>query len=287
MSKVRREPAKPSRRRKKVIDYDEYEEENVSASSVIFGAVILIAIIVAVSAWMGGSLNKVGSQLGNSMDGAARTLGLSVHNVTVLGLEQDPGLQAEIRAAAMIEPGENMFRANPELIRRRVEATRKVLNVRVHRLWPDQIVVIADAAEPVALYNDGTEWSVVDALGRHVPGAQIEDYAGLVQISGDGAPKAVPALIAAFRQSGELSPLLIQAQRIARRRWDVQLSSGVRISLPGDEHLSDAVARLSEMNGRTSLVRRPVEHIDLRAPGKVFLKPAQATSSVTQSSGAA
>lgn len=286
MSKVRRNSLS-SRSRKKAAEYDEYEEEEVNASSVIFGAVMLIAIIVAVSAWMGGSLNKVGSQFGNSMDSAARTLGLSVHNVTVLGLEQDPGLQAEIRAAAMIEPGENMFRANPELIRRRVEATRKVLNVRVHRLWPDQIVVIADAAEPVALYNDGTQWRVVDALGRHVPGAQIEDYADLVRISGDGAPEAVPDLIAAFKQNNELAPLLTEARRVASRRWDVKLSSGVLISLPGDEHLGAAIARLAGIDQRTALVRRPVEHIDLRAPGKVFLKPAAAPPSLNQSSGAA
>ncbi len=286
MSKVRR-TSSATRSRNKAAEYDEYDEEEVSASSVIFGAVMLIAIIVAVAAWMGGSLNKVGSQFGNSMDSTARALGLSVHNVTVLGLEQDPALQAEIRAAAMIEPGENMFRANPELIRRRVEATRKVLNVRVHRLWPDQIVVIADAAEPVALYNDGKEWSVVDSLGRHVPGAQIEDHADLVKISGDGAPQAVPALIAAFGQSDELTSLLTEAKRVASRRWDVQLSNGVRISLPGDEHLGAAIARLSEINRRTSLVRRPVEQIDLRAPGKVFLKPAVTSPALSQSSGAA
>lgn len=190
MPKITRNETVPKRRREPVTFVDEVTGEEVRVSSVLFGLVMLIAIVVALAAWMGGSMSQIENRFAGFMDDSARMAGVAVNEVAVLGLEQDPALQQEVRDAAMIEPGENMFRADPYIIRRRVESTHKVLNVRVHRLWPDQVVIIADAAEPVALWHDGTEWTVVDGLGRVIPDEHADDHPDLVRIAGHGAPEA-------------------------------------------------------------------------------------------------
>jgi|GEM_PF-1847128 len=115
--------------------------DQVKASSVLFGLVIITALIVASAAWMGGSLSAVGKKMSGAMDGMARSIGLSVERVEIEGVSGEH--ESLVRAAVMIEPGENMFRADPVKIAERVEATGAVTHVRVYRLWPDTILVVA------------------------------------------------------------------------------------------------------------------------------------------------
>jgi len=48
--------------------------DQVKASSVLFGLVIITALIVASAAWMGGSLSSIGKRMSGAMDGMARTV---------------------------------------------------------------------------------------------------------------------------------------------------------------------------------------------------------------------
>lgn len=275
MPKIERNQTVPSRRRPPATIIDEATGEEVRVSSVIFGVVMLVAILVATAAWMGGSLSQVGSRFGGFMDDSSRLVGVDVKEVTVFGLEDNPGLEEEIRAAAMIEPGENMFRADPHLIRSRVEGTHKVLNVRVHRLWPGNIVIFADAAEPVALWHDGRQWKVVDGMGRLLPGARAEDHPDLLRLAGAGAPEAAPQLTAALANAPDINRRVAVATRIGERRWDMRFINGVTVRLPEDTQLDSAIERLAKLQVRTALTQRPLEMIDLRSKGRVFLRLAE------------
>jgi cell division protein FtsQ len=274
MPKIERNQTVPSRgRRPAATIIDEESGEEVRVSSVVFGIVMLIAILVATAAWMGGSMSQIGARFGGFIDDSARMVGLDVRDVAVIGLETNPALSSEIRAAAMIEPGENMFRADPHLIRRRVMGTDKVLNVRVHRLWPGQVVILADAAEPVALWHDGSRWQVVDGLGRVLPDVRAEDHPGLMRLAGADAPAAAPQLAAAIAGAPDLAGRIAIATRVGDRRWDMKLISGATVKLPEDEQLAAAMERLARLQVRTALAQRPLDIIDLRSRNRVYLRP--------------
>ena len=121
----------PRAKGKKKAPEPEIYLERTQISSVIFGLVMVVAMIVAGAAMLGGSLSQMGQRWGSAMDGVSRAIGLSVDTVEVIGLEHVPAVARQIKASAMVEPGENMFRADPHLIQRRVEDTRLVANVRV------------------------------------------------------------------------------------------------------------------------------------------------------------
>jgi cell division protein FtsQ len=278
MPKIERNQTVPSGRRPPATIVDEVTGEEVRVSSVIFGIVMLVAILVATAAWMGGSLSQIGSRFGGFVDDSARLVGMDVKDVAVMGLNDNPVLAEEVRAAAMIEPGENMFRADPHLIRSRVEATNKVLNVRVHRLWPGQVVILADAAEPVALWHDGRQWQVVDGLGRVLPGARAEDHPDLLRLAGQGAPEAAPQLTAALAAAPDISGRVAVATRVNGRRWDMRFINGVTVRLPEDDGLEPAMQRLAKLQVRTALTERPLEMIDMRSQGRVYLRLAEAAA---------
>jgi len=253
-------------------DDDDFEEkEDVSVSSVIFGLMMVTALIVAAAAWMGGSLSKVEMRFANAVDGAARTVGLSVDSVSVVGVEGE--LADTVRLAAMVEPGENMFRADPHLIKRRVEATKRVVNVSVYRLWPDQIQIYAYPAEPVALWSNGEKWAVVDSLGREMTGLPAERYASLPKFNGVGGAEAAPVLARALQLAPALSSRLQLATRVNERRWNLVLENGAVIRLPADSKIDYAVQRLAGLHAQERLLDRSVISIDVRVADRVFIKP--------------
>jgi cell division protein FtsQ len=265
----------PRAKGKKKAPEPEIYLERTQISSVIFGLVMVVAMIVAGAAMLGGSLSQMGQRWGSAMDGVSRSVGLSVDTVEVIGLEHVPAVARQIKASAMVEPGENMFRADPHLIQRRVEDTRLVANVRVYRLWPDTVMIYADAAEPMALWNDGEAWTVVDNMGRLMPKVRPQDHLDLVKTIGEGGPEAAPALEKAFAIMPGLREQVDHARRVAGRRWDLVLRSGALLKLPNDESIAPSVLSFARMDEAGELTRRPLKQIDLRVTGRVFLTPTQ------------
>ncbi|MEM7662467.1 MAG: cell division protein FtsQ/DivIB [Pseudomonadota bacterium] len=249
--------------------------EQVSVSSILFGLAILTALIVAAAAWMGGSLSQLERRAGNIMDSAARSLGLAVQYVSVEGVTEE--VAEDLRLAALVEPGENMFRADPHKIRERLEDTRLVVNVQVHRFWPDHILILADAVEPVALWNNGDGWQQVDTLGRVVtPDAERQASEGLIRVTGVGGDIAAPNLVTALGEFPSLRHRVQLARRAAEERWDLHFDNGIVAHLPRDEIMPAAVRRLAFMDRDSSILSRPIVSIDVRHSDQVFLKPSDA-----------
>ncbi len=286
MSKVKNSKSgsgKSGRGRRDVID----DHEEVQASSILFGLAILTALIVAAAAWMGGSLSQLERRAGHMLDSAARSTGLAVQYISVEGVSDE--MADELRFAALVEPGENMFRADPHLVRDRIEATGRVINVQVHRFWPDHILILADAVEPVALWRDPaqneTKWAVVDGLGR-VMGMADDTQSGLVRVAGEGAQTAAPLLADALKEFPALSARLDQAQRISDERWDLKFDSGVTAQLPRDTSQGQAIRRLAFLDRDTDILDRPLRRIDMRHAEQVYLSPERpATASLQPDAG--
>ncbi|MEM5516644.1 cell division protein FtsQ/DivIB [Henriciella sp. AS95] len=266
------EPAR-GRRRKAAPPPPEPEYESVDASSVVFGLVMVLAVIVAGAALMGGSLSKMGNRATGAFDGVAGAFGLAIADVKVVGLEGDAALAAMVVRQAEVESGDNMFTSDPHKIRRRILATGQVTDARVYRLWPNQILIHASPAEPVALWHDGEKWTVVDSLGKLIKGVPPEQHADLIRVAGQGAPDGVPALVRAMGINQSLATKVSYAQRVSERRWDIKLKTGATIRLPVDHSVGGAAAMLAELDNKTSLTSRSLDRIDLRVPGKIFLKP--------------
>ena len=253
-----------------VLDLEPQEE--VRVSSVLFGLAILMALIVAAAAWMGGSLSQVERRAGNFMDSSARSLGLAVQYVSVEGVSSE--LAEQVRFAALVEPGENMFRADPYEIRKRIEDTRTVVNVQVHRFWPDHILILADPVRPVAMWKSADSWAVVDGLGRLVPDPDNKlKTDNLIRVAGTGGDTAAPNLVDAFAEFPKLAARVKLARRMSNERWDVQFDTGIIVRLPRDDLMAPAVRRLAFMERDNDILARPLGAIDLRHAEQAFLTP--------------
>jgi cell division protein FtsQ len=115
----------------------------------------------------------------------------------------------------------------------------------------------------------------VDGLGRLLPGAKAEDHPDLLRLAGAGAPEAAPQLVAALARAQDINGRVAVATRIGERRWDMRFVNGVTVRLPEDEALDPAIERLARLQVRTALTQRPLEMIDLRSRGRVYLRPSE------------
>ena len=134
-------------------------------------------------------------------------------------------------------------------------------------------MIYASAAEPTALWNDGTRWTVIDNLGQAMPKLQAADYGTLTKTTGAGGPEAVPVLEKAFALAPSLRDDVDHARRVAGRRWDLVLKSGAVMKLPTDERLAASLLFFANVEPAAELARRPLSIIDLRVAGRVFLTP--------------
>jgi cell division protein FtsQ len=235
------------------------------------GTIICGAAMLAVAAWMGGSLGAFGKNFNNGVDVIFRSAGLSIEKISVLGL--DPLVEQKTREVAGIHVGGNMLMADPYAIRTRVEKLDAVSGVKVHRLWPNQITIIADPREPIALWQDQDDWKVIDQRGRTFAQVDPDKYMHLPRIVGQNAAESAATLVTAMADYPDLSARMETAYRVGGRRWDVKFRGGADVALPEDEKLAEALGRLNLMQAQSRVLDLPVTRIDARHPERFALQP--------------
>jgi cell division protein FtsQ len=242
------------------------------ASTYAFGTVVCGAAMVAMAAWMGGSLGGFGESIGSGFNVISRAFGVSVDKIVIVGL--DPEIEEKARVAARIDSGDSMFAADPYAIQRRIEALDAVAGVSVHRFWPDQVTIIAETRSPLALWEKDGEWRVIDNNGRTFAKVDPEDFMTLPRVSGEGADQAAAGLLAVVADYPAISDRLETAYRVAGRRWDMRFKGGVSVSLPEDAGIKPAMQALNLLETRNRLLELPLVQIDARHPDRFALRPA-------------
>ena len=235
------------------------------------GTIICGAGMLTLAAWMGGSLGAFGQRMNNGVDVIFRSAGLSIEKINVVGL--DPFVEQRARDMAGIHVGGNMLGADPYVIKQRVEQLEAVSGVKVHRFWPNTITIIADPREPIALWQDGDDWKVIDQRGRTFAKVDPEQYARLPKIVGQDAAQAAATLVTAMSDYPDLSARMETAYRIGGRRWDVKFRGGADVALPEDAKLVEALDSLNLMQARTRVLDMAVSRIDARHTERFALRP--------------
>lgn len=236
------------------------------------GTIICGAAMLTLAAWMGGSLGAFGKRFASGVDVIFASAGLSIRQVTVVGL--DPLVEEKAREVADVHIGDNILNADPYAIKQRVEKLDAVSGVKVHRFWPDQITIIADPREPIALWQgEGGDWRVIDQRGRTFAEADPEKYLHLPRIVGQDAASSAATLVTAMAEYPDLSARVERAYRIGGRRWDVKFRDGADVAFPEDAKLVEALGALNLMQARSRVLDLPVKRIDARHPERFALQP--------------
>jgi cell division protein FtsQ len=214
--------------------------------------------------------------------GGVESLGLKVREVHLQGAS--PAAQAEILAAAGVEPGQSITALDLAAVRARVEAVGWVASARVVRLWPGTIVIIVDQRPLIALWQHAGRTAVIASNGAIVESVDPAHFTALPLVVGDGANVAAAAILPQLSRHPRLWTRLSALVRVDGRRWDLRLTEGGVVLLP-ESGEDAALSRLDALDESSRILALGLARIDLRDPEMVVVRPRGAVAPTAASRG--
>jgi cell division protein FtsQ len=231
---------------------------------------VLIAGLAGISfeAWRGGAFNLVGASVETGLNRLVVKAGLTVEEVRIKGQNRTP--LGQIREALELHPHQSVFAVNLDEARQRVEKLNWVKEASVSRQLPNAIEVNITERAPFALWQDQGHMWLIDADGVQLTDRNLDEFARLPQVVGDGAPEKAATLLAMLKSNPTLFTRVKAAVRVSGRRWDLIMKNGVRVRLP-DEDESGAYLRLATFQKDQQILERNIAVVDLRFPDRLVV----------------
>jgi len=177
----------------------------------------------------------------------------------------------DIEKALGVKEGGPILQLSLAQTREKLEAIPSIKSAAVERALPSTLYVRIVEREPVALWQNQGKIVLVDDKGVVMNGIDSAPYMKLPLIVGVGAPQHVEEILTILASAPELSNRFVAAVRVGDRRWNIRLNEGVEVKLP-EKNSVEAWKKLAELQAHQQLLDRDVRVIDLRAPGKLFIK---------------
>ena len=245
------------------------------------GGFVVAALIAALFA--GGYVGRAVHSFNETIDTLVSDAGLGISEANRAGNVRTA--PETILAALGFQPGQSIFAADVQSARWRLMKLDWVAEADVQRRYPDAINVRLVEKLPYALWKspDGNVY-VVERNGGLITKNDVEKFASLPHLAGDGAPKLAADLIDAIAQHRAVAARTKIYQRQSDRRWNLILDDGVVVKLP-ETGWQKELDTLESLIVDKSILERNLTEIDLRSPRYFFflLKSGQ-TSKVDRGS---
>lgn len=186
-----------------------------------------------------------------------------------------------IRDAADLPLGTSTLRLRLDAARARVESLPLVASASVSRVDPLTVVVAVEERVPVAVVTRGRQHVLVDAEGVVVAPGQEPGLARIMVLAGRfpavgetlaEAPTAANAHAAVTALPGPLRALVAAYEARGPDELDLRLTDGTLVRFGRADRVDEKARSLGAVI--EDLGGRPVAEIDVRAPGRPVVVPA-------------
>jgi cell division protein FtsQ len=209
--------------------------------------------------------------------------GLRIEDVLVAGRDQtDPGALLE---KVGVRRGTPILTIDLAATRARVLDLPWVKDARVERRLPDTLHVTLVERRPMALWQRGRDFTLVDADGIEIAGQDVRRFHDLPIVIGDRAPERAAAALAMLSGEPELSQRVRALTWVGQRRWTVRLDNGMDVQLP-EVDPAGAWTHLATLAREHGVLERDVVTIDLRIPDQLIMRVTPAARERATSPGA-
>ena len=167
--------------------------------------------------------------------------------------------------------GRSLFHFDIVSARQRIEELDWVDQASVTRLWPNSIHISLVERLPIAIWQLEGELRLIDRTGQVISSEYLTEFGNLPHIVGVGAAEAASDFLNLMSQYPFINSRVRAAIRVGARRWNLRLDSGVDVKLP-DQGEHEALQLMTELEEQHRILARDLSEIDLRVPGRLFLK---------------
>ncbi|MFZ5779622.1 MAG: cell division protein FtsQ/DivIB [Pseudomonadota bacterium] len=217
--------------------------------------------------WMVEALNRVDA-FSHAVIGAITPFKLA--DVTVEGREYVE--KDAILAALDVKQGDSLLGIDLQAARQRLEAIDWVASATVERRLPETLYVTLKERRAVAIWQNGSEYTLIDRDGKTVRASRMPPGAEtLLLLGGAGAPEHVGELLLLLAYEPSIARELRAAVWVGQRRWNLVLNNDVEIWLPEEDAVA-ALQNLAKLEAKHGLLSREFSVVDLRLPEKLYLR---------------
>ena len=238
-----------------------------------FCATVMSAVLIASSCAYGAYLSGDTDEIVQSI--TART-GFAVDQIKVVGNRETS--EIDILDRLELDGWTSLIGFDAEAARERIGTLPWVEVAAVRKVYPHTLEVRVEEREPFALWQQGSDLSVIERSGAVIAPFSGGKQALLPLIIGTGAPAKAPDFLAKIKKYPELAARVKGYIRIGERRWDLKLENGITVKLPEDDE-DQAIADLVRMDHDNGLLTRDIAAVDMRLSDRlvVELTPEAAT----------
>jgi cell division protein FtsQ len=148
-----------------------------------------------------------------------------------------------------------------------------IREARVSRRLPDTLVVDIVERQPVAIWQNNQQLSLIDSDGVVLEPVRIDAMPNLPLVIGPEANRHIGGLGTLLQAAPRLRPQIAGATWVGQRRWDIRFQSGELLTLPeGDDEARRAIARFAMMDQQDPLLGRGFARIDMRDPRRTYIR---------------
>ncbi|MCR9073726.1 MAG: FtsQ-type POTRA domain-containing protein [Alphaproteobacteria bacterium] len=195
--------------------------------------------------------------------------GLRVDDVLVVGREQTaPGALLE---KVDVERGMPILGIDLTDMRDRVASLPWVKEARIERRLPDTLHVTLVERRPMALWQRGRDFTLVDQDGVSIENQDVRRFHNLPIVIGEEAPQRAAAALAMLSSEPELANRVRALTWVSGRRWTIRLDNGMDVQLP-EVDPAGAWTHLANLAREHGVLERDVVTIDLRIPDQLIMR---------------
>jgi cell division protein FtsQ len=235
----------------------------------LVATLMFYALTAAYGVTLSGRWDEVRHDAMITANETALAAGLGIAKVNIQG--RTNVTDEQIYDALGAREGVSIFAFDTASARDRLLQYGWIREARVMRLLPATLVVELEERTPFAIWREGGESVAIDASGRVLGKAEATAFPLLPVVSGPGAASPAREIVEEIRVLPELAGRIRDIERVAGRRWDLLLDTGLRAKLPAG-HAKAALADLNEMIAKNPTALYEISEIDLRVGTQFTLR---------------
>lgn len=235
-------------------------------------AVWVFAVVIVGVAWLAANVTGVTAYARDEIVQAVGRAGFSVQRIEVVGANRIDRLR--VYDIALKQKDRSMLAFDIAEVREELREYGWVGDARVSRRLPDTLVIDLVERTPIAVWQRGGQYALVDDSGTPLPGVDPASIPGLPVLVGNDPSAQTPDFLELIAAAPALKPQVVGGTWVGNRRWNLSFRSGETLLLPEDPaRARDAFAEFARMDGVNRLLGRDVARFDMRFPGKMVFRP--------------
>lgn len=243
----------------------------VTEAQVQKGLTIALVAVFILGAYSVAHYSGINERIKTEVAAAVGKAGFEVKRVEVSGVNRIDELK--VYEITLAQKDRSMMLVDIDAVRDDLLADGWIKDARISRRLPDTLVVDIVEREPVAVWQNQGQLSLIDKTGYPLEKISKEEIPDLPVIVGKKANLKFAQLNSLLDVAPALRPMVTGATWIGNRRWDLEFDSGETLALPeGEQTASAALLNFARMDGVNRLLGRGVVHFDLRDAERAYLR---------------